>query len=344
VKILVVRRDNIGDLICSTPFFAALRRRHPEAWIGALVNSYNAPVLDRNPDINEVFAYQKLKHLDAGGSALAALRTRAGMLWRLRQMRLDVVVLATPGLATRGLTLARLLSPEKIAGFDDGSARTAALDLRVALAPLIGQHEVQQVFALAGLFGVEGEPPALVLVPDPREVESARAKFGANAGRRIAVHISARRRKQRWPAERFAQLLRRLSEEHRARAMLLWSPGPPDHPQHPGDDHKAAEVLQAMGPDRAGVIPYPTATLASLIGAIAACDEVICSDGGAMHVAAALRKSIVALFGDSPVERWRPWGVQHRIVRTDSHDVADVSVATVLNAYGELAATARLHA
>src|SRR6185295_13092380 len=108
VKILVVRRDNIGDLICTTPLLAALRQRHPEAWIGALVNSYNAPVLDRNPHVDAVFAYQKLKHLDAGESALAALRKRAGMLWRLRQMQLDFVVLATPGLATRGLTLARL--------------------------------------------------------------------------------------------------------------------------------------------------------------------------------------------------------------------------------------------
>jgi heptosyltransferase-3 len=343
VKILVVRRDNIGDLICTTPLLAALRRGHPEAWIGVLVNSYNAPVLDRNPDVDAVFAYQKLKHLDAGESALGALRKRIGMLWQLRQMRLDVVVLATPGLATRGLTLARLLKPAKIAGFDDGNSRTAALDLRVPLAPLGGRHEVEQVFALAGLFGVQGSVPALVLVPDPREVDNARILLAARPGRRIAVHISARRRAQRWPAERFAELIRRLSSEHRAQAMLLWSPGPQDHPQHPGDDQKATEVLHAMGPDRAAMIPYPTATLPSLIGALAACDEVICSDGGAMHIAAALGKPIVALFGDSPVERWRPWGVAHRIVRPDSHDVADVPVAAVLKAYAEIASTALPH-
>ena len=343
MKILVVRRDNIGDLICTTPLLAALRRRHPEAWIGALVNSYNAPVLDRNPDVDEVFAYQKLKHLDAGESAFAALRKRAGMLWRLRQMHLDVVVLATPGPATRGLSLARLLKPAKIAGFDNGSSQTAALDLRVALAPLGGRHEVEQVFALARLFGVEGDVPALVLVPDPREVDSARILLAAYPGRRIAVHISARRRAQRWPAERFAELIRRLCSEHRARAMLLWSPGTPDHPRHPGDDQKAKEVLRAMGTDHGAVIPYPTTTLPSLIGALAACDEVICSDGGAMHIAAALGKPIVALFGDSPVERWRPWGVPHRVVRPDSLDVADATVASVLDAYTELASTAPPH-
>lgn len=337
MKILVVRRDNIGDLICTTPLLAALRRRHPESWIGALVNSYNAPVLERNPDLNAVFAYQKLKHLERGESALASLAKRAGMLWQLRRMQLDVVVLATPGRATRGLTLARWLKPGKIAGFDDGSARAAALDLRVALPPHGAGHEVEQVFSLAGLFGIDGSPPPLFLVPDPREVENARALFAARPTRRIAAHISARRPAQRWPAARCAELIHRLASDYEAQTMLLWSPGPADHPQHPGDDEKAAEVMHALGADRAAVIPYPTATLSSLIGALAACDEVICSDGGAMHLAAALGKPVVAMFGDSSVERWHPWGVTHRIVRPESRDVADATVADVLAAYAEIA-------
>jgi ADP-heptose:LPS heptosyltransferase len=199
------------------------------------------------------------------------------------------------------------------------------------------QHEVEQVFALAGLFGVEGSAPPLVLVPDPHEVETARALFAVRPGRRIAVHISARRRAQRWPAARFAALIHALAANYGAQTMLLWSPGPPDHPQHPGDDDKAAEVLNAIGADCAAAIPYPTARLSSLIGALAACDEVICSDGGAMHLAAALGKPIVALFGDSPVERWRPWGVPHRIVRPETRNVADVPVADVLAAYAEIA-------
>ncbi len=340
MKILVVRRDNIGDLVCTTPLFAALRRRHPEAWIGALVNSYNAPVLDRNPDLDAVLAYQKLKHLAPGESALASLGRRIRMLWHLRRMKLDVIVLAAPGRPARGLSLAQWLKPQKVAGFDDGSARAATLDLRIPLSSLDGRHEVERVYALAKLFGAEGGTPSLVLVPDPREAHKARALFSAHAGRRVAVHISARRPAQRWPAQRFADLIRRLASEHGAEVMLLWSPGAPDHPQHPGDDARVAEVLHAIGPGGAEVIPYPTARLAGLIGALAACDRVICSDGGAMHLAAALGKPIVALFGDSPVERWRPWGVRHRVVRPESRDVADVHVAAVLAAYAEISSTA----
>ena len=54
-KILVIRRDNIGDLVCTTPLLAALRARFPDAWIGVLANSYNAPVLSGYPHVNDVF-------------------------------------------------------------------------------------------------------------------------------------------------------------------------------------------------------------------------------------------------------------------------------------------------
>ena len=67
MKILIIRRDNIGDLACTTPAIAVLRQHFPEAEIGALVNSYNAEVLRGNPNVDHVFVYQKLKH--AGGMA-----------------------------------------------------------------------------------------------------------------------------------------------------------------------------------------------------------------------------------------------------------------------------------
>ena len=47
-SILVIRRDNIGDLVCTLPLISALRRHYPNARIEALVNSYNCDVLDGN--------------------------------------------------------------------------------------------------------------------------------------------------------------------------------------------------------------------------------------------------------------------------------------------------------
>ncbi|HMG60523.1 MAG TPA: hypothetical protein VK583_12390, partial [Burkholderiales bacterium] len=61
-RILVIRRDNIGDLVCTTPLIFALRERFPLAHIAALVNTYNEPVLSGNAAIDAVYAYEKGKH------------------------------------------------------------------------------------------------------------------------------------------------------------------------------------------------------------------------------------------------------------------------------------------
>ena len=74
-----------------------------------------------------------------------------------------------------------------------------------------------------------------------------------------------------------------------------------------------------------------------MIAALSLAGRVICPDGGAMHLAAGLGKPIVALFGDSPVERWRPWGVPHRIVQPASRNLADLPLGDVLAAHAALA-------
>jgi len=334
-SILVVRRDNIGDLVCTTPLLTALRRRYPRAWIGALVNSYNAPVLARNPDLDAVIAYTKLKHAAPGDTVLGALAGRIAAFRDLRRKALDCAVLATPDFAPRSLRLARWLGPKQVVGFSDGTPAARALERSVPLSQVDGRHEVERVFALAAHFGIGDEIPPLRLAADPAEAAKALAAFGGHGGRKVAVHVSARRPLQRWPAERYAALMRHLNDEHGALVMALWSPGPPDHPRHPGDDDKIGRIRELVGAD-ARVVWYRTQQLSELIGAFAASDAVVCPDGGAMHLAAALGKPVVALFGDSPVERWRPWGVAHRVVRPESRDLAGLPVEPVLEALAAL--------
>ncbi|MDH4101641.1 MAG: glycosyltransferase family 9 protein, partial [Nitrospirota bacterium] len=61
-KILFIRRDNIGDLVCTTPAIRAVRLKYPDALIAVLVNSYNAGAVADNPDVDVVYTYEKTKH------------------------------------------------------------------------------------------------------------------------------------------------------------------------------------------------------------------------------------------------------------------------------------------
>lgn len=328
MKLLVLRPDNIGDLVLTTPVFAALRSRFPAARIDALVNSYNAPVLHGHPDVDRVHAYTKSKHVAGAGAALAQWRERLRQVLALRAERYDHVIVAAPGYHPRQVRLARWLRPRQVIAFCPPGERPRAVDVPVehpAPAPL---HHVEDTFRILAPLGIEGPVPA------PRLAMRA---VPASVGRapRIALHVSARRPRNRWPEAHFAQLARRLHERTGSAPRLLWCPGGAGDPRHPGDDERARAIVQAAA--GAPVEAMRTQRLDELIEALAACDLVVASDGGAMHLAAALGKPIVCLFGDSPPERWHPWGVPYRLLRASTHDARDIGVAQALDACLELA-------
>lgn len=332
LRILVVRRDNIGDLVCTTPLFTALRRRFPEAWIGALVNSYNAPVLQGNPDLSEIFAYRKLKHREEGDSLLSDLWTRYRLITALRRLSLDYVLLA--GNAARAMGFARLLGGKSVVGLGTPGTRPEVV-IEVGEA----KHEVEITFRLAQAFGIGGPPPAPSVLPDQAAVGRLRSEIAAHlpgVKRLVGIHISARKPSQRWPIERFAELVRALAShgEREAGMLLFWSPGRETDPQHPGDDEKAQAL--ALELRTLALVPVPTRELGELIAGLSLCDRIICSDGGAMHLAAALGKPIVCLFGRSDAARWHPWGAPHALLQPASRDVRDIDVGDVLDALRRL--------
>lgn len=336
-RVLVVRRDNIGDLVCTTPLIAALRRRYPDAWIAVLANAYNAPILAGHPDINAVFHYRKLKHGGIGPLGLAAERVR--LLRALRSKRLDFVVLAKTLFETRAFNFARLLSPDHIVGYAPlRGAAPHSLDHAVREFDAQGLHEVDRVFRLAQEFGIVEPPPPMRIGVDDWELGRVRDAASARGLRHpvVGIHISARKPSQRWPEERFAALMRALHERNRASFVVFWAPGAADDPLHPGDDEKAAR-LQTLTRDLP-VLAWTTAALSSLVAGLSACDRIVCSDGGAMHVGAALGKPIVCFFGNSDATRWRPWGVPHELLQPPSRDVADVSVDQALAGFDALSA------
>jgi len=335
---LVIRRDNIGDLVCTTPVFHALRERFPHSRICALVNSYNRPVLENNPDIDAIFSYTKAKHRAQGERFLAVYWNRIRTILALRAMHFDYAILAASGYERRSLLLARLIHPAHIVGFvPPGETSDRHIDLAVPHSQPRPLHETQDVFQVLSALGIGGDPGALRVHPDPIAQASARAILRKEEGfgeLLIGVHISARKPSQQWPADRFIDLIRELRRRHNARVALFWSPGSQSNPLHPGDDEKAEQIMEGVGDT--GATRFPTETLAELIAGLSLCDLLICSDGGAMHIAAGLGKPIVCLFGKSSLTHWHPWGVPYVALQPASEEAADVTLEEMLSGFDQL--------
>jgi len=333
-KILVIRGANIGDLLCTTPLFTTLRQHFPDARIDALVNSYNAPVVINNPDLNHVFYYTKAKHRDAGESVLQVHWRRLRLLYQLRRQRYDVIILANCGYLHRPLRLAKLIGGQRVIGFVPDDQPDNIITDRVPYGD-VHAHEVIKIHRLLAPLGIHDVPPALTLVPDASARRNAKkaleAAFPPPDQRPIlAVHISARLPSQRWPVAAFIQLIQTLHIHWQGRFMLFWSPGDEDNPHHPGDDRKANEIIAAC----AGIplLPYPTQHLQDLIAGLSVCQGMFCADGGAMHVGAAVRLPVVAMFGEAPANNWFPWGVPYIVLQPESRNVADVTPAQAFEA------------
>jgi ADP-heptose:LPS heptosyltransferase len=103
---------------------------------------------------------------------------------------------------------------------------------------------------------------------------------------------------------------------------------------HPGDDDKAAILKEELKDLPVNFMPTPT--LESLIESIQICGSMIMADGGAMHIAAALNRPIVALFGDSNPKRWRPWGVPSAIMQSETEHVKDIEPSKIVEAWFHL--------
>jgi ADP-heptose:LPS heptosyltransferase len=333
VKILVIRRDNIGDLVCTTPLFAALRRRYPGAHLAALVNSYNAAVLAGNPDLDAVYAYTKLKHRMPGESAFGIVLDKLRLFARLRRERFDQVVLARAAFDRQGLALARPLGARAVTGFAPAGGKAPRRLTHALPPPANGElHEVEAVMQLAAALDAREAPGPLRVFAPAQEVAKWRERLPPGQRHWVGVHISAREPGRIWPVEKWVALIRSLEN-----VILLWSPGGSDDPRHPGDDARAAAIATQVG---AGVmlVPAKTGRLEELIAVLSLCRAFIGADGGAMHLAAGLGLPIVALFENLPYKKrhWHPWQVSHEMVFPDTRDIADIPVERVAAAWRRL--------
>lgn len=331
-KILIVRRDNIGDLICTLPLIASLRNMLPNARIDILVNSYSAAVLERNPDISNVYIYTKAKHKAPNETALGVYWRRLLLTLSLRSRRYDWVVLANASCIPRTLRWARQIKATHTVGFVTEECNgDGVLTDTVLLKRTQNSHEVEYLLQLLQPFMdrypkncEQGIHPAKVYPDSAQKLrikESLPIEFVDQNKKTIGINISARKPSQQWSAANFIALINTLTPQYRC--VLYWSPGANDATGHPGDDEKAHQILQACASD--SLVGVPTATLDELIAALDMQDIFITADGGAMHLGAALSKPLIALFGDSDPEQWRPWGVPQRILHPASRDVRDIS-------------------
>ncbi len=306
-RILIIQLADIGDLVLSLPAIGALRAALPDAHLTLLTTRHAAAIISDAGLVDAVLTFDK--HAFDRPSALLRprnARAAAALAWALRRARPDAAVMLhhfstrAGGLKFRAL-LAAGGAPVRV-----GLASRFAPPLThpVPDAGFGAHHQADYWLSLVDrLLAAFGHAPApraaaitLSAVDSPLPPKGDRPRIAVHAG--SGGYSTARR----WEAARFAQVADHLHAAHDAEIVLLGGRG---------DDTPAVRAaLRAPAHDLSG-----RTTLAELAAALRSCDLFIGADSGVMHVAAAVGVPVVALFGPSNADAWRPYSARSIVVR-----------------------------
>ena len=285
MKTLVIAPNWIGDALMAQPLLTLLKRADPQQRIVCLAPNWVAPVLQAMPEVDRVISTE-LAH------GKLQWTTRRHFAQAIRSLHFDRVFVLPNSLKSALIPwLAKI--PVRI-GYR-GESRYGLVNRR-ARGPDPALSMSERYAALAGMVGIALPKPVPLphLVADPIAIEAVRSRFGFGPFTELVALCPGAEfgPAKRWPATHFATLAGDLlADRPRAHVLLLGGKG----------DRAIADAIVAGAPNAGARLHNlcGDTDLGEAIALIATSSSVVSNDSGLMHVAAALSRPQVALFGSS---------------------------------------------
>ncbi len=298
-RILIVAPSWVGDALLSQPLLTLLKQQDPEAMIDVLGPGWALPIFRRMPEVAEA-----IESPFAHGELALGKRLKVGA--QLRARRYDRAYVLPNSFKSALVPLfARI--PERI-GFV-GEARhwllTDARRLDERALPLM----VQRFAHLAAPRGsaLDGALPNPRLQVEPAERDHLMAQLGLVRPSRLICFCPGAEYgpAKRWPPHYFGELAAALHAE----GSTVWIVG----------SSKERDMGEAIRERSAGVAVNlcGSTTLDQALVVLSGADLVVTNDSGLMHVAAALDRPMVALYGSSSPAFTPPLSRRAQILKLD---------------------------
>ena len=306
MKILVVGPSWVGDMMMSQSLYRTPKARYPQATIDVMAPAWCRPLLSRMPEVNEAIPMP----LGHGALELGA-RRRLGV--SLRERRYDRAYVLPNSYKS---ALVPFFANIPVRTGWRGEMRYGVLNDARVLDKQAWPLMVERYVALAydkGVMDSAKDLPQPLLWPQLQVEESEQRRicntFGILTDRAIIGFCPGAEfgPAKRWPHYHYAELAKQLIDEG-YQVVLFGS----------AKDHEAGnEILtmlsleqQAWCRNLAGETQLEQAVIL-----LAACRAVVTNDSGLMHVAAALNRPLVALYGPSSPDFTPPLSHKARVIR-----------------------------
>jgi heptosyltransferase-1 len=297
-RILIIKPSAIGDVVHTLPILNLLKLRWPEAKVSWLVTPGCAPLLNGQPQLEEVIQFNRNRFGHAWRS-LTASSAFGRMIAALRRRRFDWV-LDFQGLFRSGW-ITWLTGAETRVGFDDAREGAPAFYTHsVSSGGWWHQHAIGRYLSMAEALGCDREPIEFHFAVDPADRATA-AELVPPATRFAVLIPGSLWPTKRWPPEKFGRLAGALHERFGLETVLLGGAA---------DTESAAAI-----PGRFNLAGRTT--LRQTIALLERADLVVANDSGPMHIASALGRPLVAIYGPTNPILTGPYGRLDSVIRLD---------------------------
>jgi heptosyltransferase I len=316
-SLLVVRLSAMGDVIHTLPAAAALRQAFPHATLGWLIEERWAELLctlryprsgrrsPQRPLVDRVHAVNTAEWRHAPFSFNTWQQMAVG-LSLLRGIQYDAVI-DFQG-AVRSALLARWSGAPIVYGSAKPRENAASMFYtRKVLLKTNGAHVVEQALALAGAVvptAIIPTPMAQPEFPVDPDAENKIAALTADGNDFAILNPGAGWGAKRWPAERYGQVAKALAKDGLC-SLVNYGPG-------------EAELADAVEAASEGTARTISCSVSELIALTRRARLLIGGDTGPMHLAAALKIPVVAIFGPTNPARNGPFGTRSIVLRSAS--------------------------
>ncbi len=317
-RLLIVRLGAMGDIIHTLPAAAMLRQAFPQATLGWLVEERWAELLctlrhprsgrrsPQRPLVDRVHSVNTAEWRRAPFSFNTWPQMAAGVS-ELRGIHYDTAI-DFQG-AVRSALLARWSGAPVVYGAIQPRENAASMFYtRKVLSKTNGTHVVEQALALAGAViataGISTAADAPAEFPLDPDAEEKIASLTADGKRFAILNPGAGWGAKRWPAERYGQVARELAKNGLC-SLVNYGPG----------EEELAVAVEAAGEGAARKI---SCSVSELIALTRRARLLIGGDTGPMHLAAALKIPVVAIFGPTNPARNGPFGTRSIVLRSAS--------------------------
>jgi len=327
-RILIIKPSAVGDVVHALPVLEKLRRRYPRARIDWLLTPENAEMVRGHPALTNILLFNRREFTN--GRPVGAVSRVLRLIGEIRAARYEMVI-DLHGQFRSALFAVASEAPVRIGFGSPIRKRTAstfqgrqlanipdrgwtgaregswfAYSHRIPI-PTLEVHAVDRYLWVGGLLGFDNEPPEFNLPVSPEAEERIGRHLAEHAapGRPLAILSPATTwETKHWTTDGYAAVARRLVENGYAPVLI---------------GAKGEEALNRFIRERApGASDFTGQTsLPDVVALIRRAAVVITNDSGAMHIAAALNRPMVCIFGPTNPVHVGPYGHPEAVIRLD---------------------------